>query len=196
LTAVNKPFSLALALAAAILPACGFHLAGEGSTLPAPMSSVYIDMVDPYHVTVPPLETALQEKIKARGGLVKSSSEQARSVLRLSSLSETRETLSVGPDGKAIEYRLVDSVNYELRSGDQQLISPQAQGISRDYSFSVDEILAKEQEESRLRNYMQAELAELILLRIEAELSHPAKAADAVTPAGAPAGAAGAAPPS
>jgi LPS-assembly lipoprotein len=192
---VNKRLSLLLALAAAaILSACGFHLAGEGSTLPAPMSSVYIDLIDSYHVTVPPLENALQEKIKARGGLVKSSSDQAKTVLRLSGLSETRETLSIGPDGKAIEYRLVDSVTYELRSGDQLLIAPQAQGISRDYSFSVDEILAKEQEESRLRDYMQNELAELILLRIEAELSHPAKAAGTVTPAAAPAGAAGAAP--
>jgi LPS-assembly lipoprotein len=194
---VNKRHSLLLALAAAaVLPGCGFHLAGEGSTLPTPMRSVYIDLVDPYHVTAPPLEAALQEKIKSRGGFVKSSSDQAKSVLRLSGLSETVETLSIGPDGKAIEYRLVDSVTYELRAGDQELVSPQSQGISRDYSFSVDEILAKEQEVSRLREYMQNELAELILLRIEAQLTHVAKTADSATPAAAPAGAKGAAPPS
>lgn len=158
-------------LCLALLPAgCGFHLAGD-RPLPPALGSVYIELVDAYRVATPPLEAALQTRIVARGGVVKSDIEQANAVLRLSDLSETRETVALGPDGKAIEYRLVTRVTFELHSKGKELIPATAQGISRDYSFSVSEILAKETEEARLRNYMQDDLADLILLRIEAELS-------------------------
>jgi LPS-assembly lipoprotein len=161
---------LAGSFLALLAAGCGFHLAGD-RPLPPGLGSVYIDLTDSYRVATPPLETALQSRITARGGLVKSDMAQAQSVLRLSDLSETRETLALGPDGKAIEYRLVTRVTYELHSKGKELIPPSAQGISRDYSFSVSEILAKEAEEERLRNYMQNDLADLILLRIETELA-------------------------
>ncbi|WP_029919221.1 LPS assembly lipoprotein LptE [Nevskia soli] len=168
-------------LLAGALAGCGFHLAGDRPVPPA-LSSVYIDLVQPYRVGTPPLETSLQSRITARGGVVKSHIGDAKAVLRLSDLSETRETLSVGADGEANEYRLVTQVTYELHSGDQELIAPEAQGISRSYSFSVNEILGKEAEEVRLRSYMQDELAALILLRIDATLARTAKPIPAAEP--------------
>jgi len=90
----------------------------------------------------------------------------------------------------------VTQVTYELHSGEQELVPPEAQGISRSYSFSVDEILGKEAEEARLRNYMQDELAALIMLRIDAALAHtviPVPAPDPNPPAN-PAGEAPVAP--
>ncbi|MDB5975679.1 MAG: hypothetical protein JWR07_2439 [Nevskia sp.] len=168
-------------LLAGALAGCGFHLASD-RPLPPALSSVYIDLVQPYRVGTPPLETSLQQRITARGGVVKSHIGDAKAVLRLSDLSETRETLSVGADGEANEYRLVTQVTYELHSGDQELIAPEAQGISRSYSFSVNEILGKEAEEVRLRSYMQDELAALILLRIDASLARTAKPVPAAEP--------------
>lgn len=166
----HRLLALPLLLLASTLAGCGFELVGERPVPPA-LNSVYIDVVQPYRVGTPPLETALQSKITARGGSVKSHMEDARSVLRLSNLVETRETLSIGPDGLANEYRLVTSVTYELHSGSQTLIAQEQQGVSRSYSFSVNEVLGKEAEEGRLRNYMQDELATLILLRIDSALS-------------------------
>lgn len=163
-----------LRLAAGILllalGGCGFHLAGD-RPLPPALSSVYIDMAQPYSVGTPPLETALQSRLTGAGGEVKSHIGDAKSVLRLTRLAETREVLSIGPDGKVNEYRLVTTVTYELHAGGQELIHPETQGVSRSYSFSLDEILGKEAEETRLRNFMQDELAGLILLRIQAELA-------------------------
>jgi LPS-assembly lipoprotein len=152
------------------LAGCGFHLAGDRPVPPA-LSSVYVDVAQPYSVGPPPIETALQSRITAAGGEVKSHIGDAKSVLRLSHLQETREVLSIGPDGKVNEYRLVTTVTYELHGGGAELVKPETQGVSRSYSFSVDEILGKEAEETRLRNFMQDELAGLILLRIEAELA-------------------------
>jgi LPS-assembly lipoprotein len=155
----------------AMLSGCGFQLAGERPVTPA-LSSVYIDLVQPYRVGTQPIETALQSRIAASGGMVKSHIGDAKSVLRLSKLSETRETLSIGANGLANEYRLVTQVTFELHAGDQELIPPEPQGVSRTYSFSVNEVLGKEEEEARLRDYMQDELAALILLRIDAQLRH------------------------
>lgn len=161
---------LLTALLTLVLAGCGFHLAGERQVPPA-LSLVYIDLVQPYGVGTPPIEVALQSRIAARGGLVKSHIGDAKAVLRLSNLSETRETLSIGANGLANEYRLVTQVTFELHSGERELVPPQPQGVSRTYSFSVDEVLGKEAEEARLRNYMQDELAQLILLRIDAALA-------------------------
>ncbi|MDB5986443.1 MAG: hypothetical protein JWR16_1496 [Nevskia sp.] len=155
------------------LAGCGFHFAGQ-QPLADPLKSVYIQVIDPFHVTVPPLETALQARITRSGGVVKSRARDATSVLRLSNLQETQEVLSIGPDGKAIEYRLVSRATYELRSGTRELIPPQAQGLDRAYSFSATQILPKEAEEARLSRYVQDDLAEVILLRIQAQLrKHP-----------------------
>jgi len=168
-------------LLAAALGGCGFQLAGE-RPLPPALSSVYIDMVQPYRVGTPPLETSLQSRITASGGVVKSHIADARAVLRLSNLSETRETLSIGANGLVNEYRLVTQVTFELHSGDKELVPPQPQGVSRTYSFSVDEVLGKEAEEGRLRDYMQDELAALILLRIDAQLARGRAAVPAPGP--------------
>jgi len=170
------------------LGGCGFQLAGE-RPLPPALSSVYIDMVQPYRVGTPPLETSLQSRITASGGVVKSHIGDAKAVLRLSNLSETRETLSIGANGLANEYRLVTQVTFELHSGDKELIPPQPQGVTRTYSFSVDEVLGKEAEEGRLRDYMQDELAALILLRIDAQLARTAPAVPGPKPSVTPAAA-------
>jgi len=161
----------AAALLSAALSGCGFHLAGD-EPLPEPMRSVYIEVIDPYHVSVPPLEAALQARITRSGGEVTSKIEQAKTVLRLSDLSETQEVLSIGPDGLAIEYRLVARVTYEVLSGKNLLIPPQSQGLDRAYSFNATQILPKEAEAARLSTFIQNELADVVLLRIQAQLKH------------------------
>lgn len=162
------PFLLAVPLA--LIAGCGFHFAGD-RPLPEPLKSVYIEVVDPYRVTEPPLQESLQKRLVRRGGVIKSKAEDAQSELRLYDLREGQEVLSFDASGKAIEYRLIARVSYELRSRDGQvLVAPETQAVTRDYSFNAQQILPKEAESARLRNYIQDELAELLLLRIEAQL--------------------------
>ena len=163
---------LALAL---VVTACGFHLAGN-RPLPEALRSVYIETVVPYRVSEPPVEIALSSRLLRRGGAVKTTAEDAQSTLRLKQLDERREVLSVGPDGKALEFLLTTTVQFELVSRDKVLIPADTLSVSRDYSFNAQQVLPKEAEESRLREYIQDELAELILLRVEARLSNSAVA--------------------
>lgn len=174
----------ALAVVVALLAGCGFHWAGS-RPLPPEISWVYIDVVTPYQVEKPPLEAALRSRLLRRGGVVSGSVGAARTVLRISDLTESQEVLSVDPFGKAVEYKLTTRLRYELLEDNQAVVPGDVMRVSRDYSFNAQQVLAKEAEEARLRSFIQDELAELLLLRLEALIN--ARAA-------APAGAAGAPP--
>jgi len=174
-----------LSAAALLLSACGFRLIGS-EALSTPLKNVYIDMVMAYQAAEPPIETALRTKLTRRGAVVVPKAEQADTTLRLSEMEERRETLSIGADGKALEYRLVISVRYELLQGGLVLLPAKTLSVSRDYSFQLSQILQKELEEEQLRVYIQNELAELVLLRIEAGLAvltAPPEPAQLVSPA-------------
>lgn len=195
---MNLRRPLATALAALALAACGFHPVGS-RPLPAALKSVHVELVDAYRVTTPPVEEALKARIARGGGEVKASADEADAVLRLSNLREAQEVLSIGTDGRAIEYRLVTQVTFEMRrvvDGKAEiLIAPESQTVSRDYSFSAQQILAKEAEEARLRRYIQEELAERVLLRVTARLAGSDPQPPTVTPGIVPADSPGAAPP-
>ncbi len=152
------------------LAACGFHFVGSGG-LPPALSSVYVHMALGYQVSEPPVETALRSKLVRRGARIVAKAEHADTEIRLSNLDERRETLSIGADGKALEYRLVIGVRYELLQDDKALLPAATLSVSRDYSFQLDQILQKELEEQQLREYIQNELAELVLLRITTGLA-------------------------
>lgn len=161
---------LAVVLVLPLAAACGFHLAGT-RPLPAPLQRVYIDVIAPYRVVRPPLETALRAILQRRGAEVRGETESGTTVIRLSELVESREVLSVGIDGKALEFRLVTSVNYQVFRDGALLAGPDTLRLTRDYSFQPEQVLAKEAEEARLRAFIQTEIAELMLLRLEAQLA-------------------------
>jgi LPS-assembly lipoprotein len=170
---------LALALATTALAACGFHLAGS-RPLPPALGSVYIDVVTPYSVSKPPIEQALRSRLLRRGARLSNSLGGARTILRITDLTESREVLSVDPFGKAVEFKLTTRLRYALSETGREPLAPGTLQVSRDYSFNAQEVLAKEAEEQRLQAFMQDELAELLLLKLEALLAAaPAAPADA-----------------
>ena len=157
-------------VATALLGACGFHFAGS-RPLPEALHSVYVETVIPYRVSEPPVETALRSQLLRRGAVVATKAADARCIVRLSDLEERRDVLSVGPDGKALEFLLTTRVRYEVIEGDKALLPPDTLSVSRDYFFNAQQVLAKEAEEARLRDYIQGDLAELMMLRLEARLA-------------------------
>lgn len=159
-----------VAIIALLLSACGFHLAGS-RPLPEPLKSVYVDMDLPYSVSEPPVEAALRARLVRRGAKVTRTQDEATCTVRLRDLNEKREVLSVGPDGKALEFLLTTTVRYEVIAKDQVLLPSDTLTVSRDYFFNAQQVLAKEAEEARLRDYIQSALADLLMLRLEARLN-------------------------
>ncbi|HEX7382200.1 MAG TPA: LPS assembly lipoprotein LptE [Nevskiaceae bacterium] len=170
---LRRTWWIALAGSALLLSGCGFQLAGQQS-LPPELRLVYVDLEDPYSVEAPPLLAALTRRITRSGGTVVASLPQAHSVLRLSNLNVSTEVAAIGPDGRALEYRLVTSVNYSLAVRGKPVTPVETQTVSSDYSFNAQQILAKEEEQQRLEGYTQDELAQLILLRVSAALRQSA----------------------
>ena len=169
---MSSELRAALAAGVLLLAGCGFHLAGT-RPLPDALAFVYVDVVTPYRVSKPPLESALASRLLRRGARVLGSPGDARTLLRITDLTEVREVLSVDPFGKAVEYKLTTRLRYELSQAGQPLVPPDTLQVSRDYSFNAQQVLAKEAEEARLQSFMQDELAELVLLRLEALLTNP-----------------------
>ncbi|MGH8460759.1 MAG: LPS assembly lipoprotein LptE [Stenotrophobium sp.] len=169
-----------------LLSACaGFHLAGS-RPLPPELQTVYIDVIAPYQVSEPPVEVALRTLIQRRGGTVLDHADGASAVIRLSNISETEQTLAIGTDGKALEYQLLTTMNYTVFNGNRILVAPDTIAASRIYSFNPLQVLANDAEEAHLREYIQQDMADLLLLRFDAVLSHPAvNAAPAAVPAAA-----------
>lgn len=149
------------------LAGCGFHAAGN-RPLPELLKQVRIDVIAPYRVSEPTVEAALRERLLRRGAEVVEKPRDDVTTIRLTDLKATREVLSVGADGKALEYDLILRANYEVRRGTLVLIPTDLIEVRRDYSFSADQVLSKEQEAERLRDFLEEEMAELLLLRIEA----------------------------
>lgn len=184
---------LLLAPLAVLLAACGFHAAGS-RPLPESLKLVRIDMIAPYQVSEPVVESTLRARLAGRGAEVVEKTREDVTVIRLTNLREARDVLSVGADGKALEYELILRVNYEVRNGTRVLVPPDQIEVRRDYSFTADQVLPKEQEAARLREFLETEMAELLLLRIEtatARAPEPAPAIEAapvvVAPAAEPA---------
>ena len=167
---------------ALLLAGCGFHFAGS-RPLPPALASVYIDVVTPYRVSKPPLEGALSSRLLRRGAKLSGSLTAAHTILRITDLKETREVLSVDPFGKAVEFKLTTRLAYEAAEAGRDPLAPDTLTVSRDYSFNAQQVLAKEAEEQRLQNFMQDELAELLLLRLESQLAVPPAAPQDVAPA-------------
>ena len=173
-----------VATAALALSACGFHLAGK-RPLPPELEEVYLDSVTPYKVSEPPVETRLRAILQRRGATVTSSPSSEVTTIRLSELKESREALSIGPDGKAVEFRLITRGHYEVFRGKTVLVTPGDLLATRDYSFQPEQVLAKEAEEMRLREFIQSELAEQLMLRIDAALTYHSAIVEPATPEGA-----------
>ena len=198
---------IVLILSAALLLSAGggFQLAGI-RPLPPALQTVYIDVVAPYRVSEPPVEVALRALIQRRGGTVLDRADGASAVIRLSHISETKQALAIGLDGKALEYQLLTSVDYTVFNGNQILVPPSTISESRVYSFDPQQVLANDAEEAHLREYIQNDLADFLLLRFDAVMSHqPVSASElpavvvpvnapAIKPADAPAGSPDAAP--
>ena len=89
--------------------------------------------------------------------------------------------------GRQIEAGRIAAQHFLRRAG-KLLLPADTLSASRDYSFQPNRILAKEAEEAQLREFLQGEMAELLLLRLEVGLREmPPEPANVVPLAPAPA---------
>lgn len=145
------------------IAACGWHLRGAYE-LPPEMKTTYIDS------SIQTSELVRQLNRDLRAANVNSINYPAEdaAVLKVSVRTGSR-TLSIGSDGKALEYELFASARFSLSiPGSTFAVADQQIMLTRDQVFDPLDVLAANKEQALLHDDMERQLAGMILDRISA----------------------------
>lgn len=172
-TRVTGFAALVVALAL-LLHACGFQLRGAVN-LSQEMSPVYIEKNEAFD-----LAREIKDALTSNDVKTVDVAEQSKSQLILLSEAKTRRVLSVDGTGRAKEYLLMYSVNFEIKrklSTDGKTESKRdSVSMSRALLFEPDAVLAVVNESEVIYQDMQRDAARLILLKLQSFSSQISKA--------------------
>ena len=152
-----------LLAAAAVLPlaGCGFRLRGR---FMLPFDTIYLDMN-----RNTPFTARIARLLRAGSNVaIVETPENAQAVMKLLRQSRERNIISYNADGEAREYELKYVVQFRLSTprGTQYLPDTTLVAV-REITYDDDDYLSRDNEEARVINEMQADLATQIIRRIE-----------------------------
>ena len=154
----GKLTRLILLVALASLAGCGFHLRGQAAL---PFNTAFVE-AGPDSVIASKLRNFLgqQNKLTDQKAL-------ATTIIRLSGENRAKTILSLSGAGKVREYRLTHKITVSAvnRQG-KEILAPADIELIRDFSFSDEQLLAKEAEEASLRRDMDEDTLRQILRRL------------------------------
>jgi LPS-assembly lipoprotein len=150
-----------LVVALAVVPACGFHLQGR-TPLPQSMRTPYVQALDQQT----DFAQSLRKALLTSGALRPTDKSAASSVVNILRDEVVRRTLSVSALNKPNEYEVTYNVRFSVSAGDQELLAPQDISATRSYSFDESKLLAKEHEETILRQAMAHDLADRVIRQL------------------------------
>lgn len=154
---------LITALTTTLLSACGWHLRGL-SSIPINLDSVYVSAEDSHGALITELQRALvSSKVAVAQG-----SADAQYTVQLSNERSDRRTVSVGSNALAAEYELNMSVNYRILNQAGDIVSPMITASTfRSYTFDINAVVAKAEEERLIQQEMRNNLVQQILRRLQ-----------------------------
>ena len=155
------PVRSGLLFAALLVSGCGFHLEGR-TPLPESVKSAYVQATDQQTDFVQSLRKALLTS----GARPAADKDKASSVVYILKDEVVRRTLSVSAQNKPNEYEVTYLVRFSVSAGDKELLPPQEISATRSYSFNESLLLAKEHEESILRQAMARDLADRVMRQL------------------------------
>jgi LPS-assembly lipoprotein len=156
-----RHFSPALAAAALLLGACGFHLQGH-KALPAPLHLTYVQAADRQSDFV----QDLRKELLTSGARLTTQGEEATAVVHVQTDAFQRRVLSVTAQDQPAEYEITYTVRVSVNFGDKEVLPVQELSAVRDYTFDETILLAKENEEAILREALARDLAGVVMRRL------------------------------
>ena len=151
---------LACALLSAVA-SCGFHLQGH-TPLPAQFKVSYVEAHDRQSDFVQGLRNALL----VSGVVLTEDATAATATVHVLEDKHVLRTLSVSPDNLPREYELTYSVRFSVTAGDKELLESQEVSTTREYSFAVSELLAKQNEGAILQAALAHDLVDVVMRRL------------------------------
>jgi len=142
----------------ALLAGCGFQLRGQS---PLPFASAYVEAGSGSVVA-----GLLRNHLKLQNKLAEQR-DKAEVVIRLTGDNREKSILSLSGAGKVREYRLIHKITVAAVDAEgREMLAPSDIKLNRDYSYSDEQILAKEAEEALLRKDMDDDTLRQILRRL------------------------------
>ena len=158
----------ALLLLSLTITSCGFQLRGTAVDREWPPTLAQLQLkLDASQNTV--FERTLRDELAQvyRVQLVDNSAP----VLAVSGVSQSRKVLSLSSTGKASEYLLRFDTAFSLSdAAGKQLIASQQFRLQREFTVGTENILAKQAEEQRIYDEMQADAARQLLRRVASQM--------------------------
>jgi LPS-assembly lipoprotein len=151
----------ALAAAAVLLGACGFHLQGH-APLPAVVKNPYVEAPDGQSDFIQYLRHALL----SNGAQLAQDRNQASAVVSILRDNVVRRVSSVSALNQPNEYEVTYTVAFAVTAGGKQLLAAQELTATRSYSFQEPLLLAKGHEEEILREDMARDLADRVVRQL------------------------------
>jgi LPS-assembly lipoprotein len=164
---MSLPTRILVLVLTLMLAGCGFQLRGQVE-VPPELERIHISGLSQDNELFRLINNYL-----GSGGVEIANSPAEAARLRLSQFQQLKDILVVGTDGRVREYRLISGITMSLQGRDgKQLIDSQDIRVFRDFLYDPDNVLAKAEEERILREEMTRELAQQVIARLTALVSH------------------------
>ncbi|MGZ8226817.1 MAG: LPS-assembly lipoprotein LptE [Methylococcaceae bacterium] len=151
-------------VAVLLLSACGYHLRGA-LDMPQGFKNVYLDGASPQ------LREQFTKVLKASSSQLTDSPEGAGMVIRIAGENASQRVLSLSSRGRSNELELYYRLEYEFaNSTNGLLMARQPLEIKREYFNNQQDIIAKSNEETVIRNEMYLQAVNAIVNRARAVL--------------------------
>jgi len=150
--------------------ACGYHLRGS-IDLPEGLKSIYLQG------GTAQLRKSMGRTLKASGGQLVDTIEQAGLVVQVLKERMDRRVLSLSSTGRANEYEIIYTLDFDLLDAEGNLLAKKQRiEKSKDYFNNQEEVLGKDNEEQVIREEMYRSAVQLIVNRSRVVLENADKA--------------------
>lgn len=158
-----------IVLVALILSACGYHLRGAFE-LPVGMKNIFLDGGSA------PLQVQFKKAMDLSSIPIATSAETAGIIIRIFDENSQRRVLSLASTGVANDFELGYRMEYEIVDAKDTILMPrQPLEIKRDYYNDQLAIIAKESEETIIKNEMYLQAVRTIVNRAKSVIDKKPK---------------------
>ena len=146
-----------------LLTACGFHFR-QAPDLPPSMRHIYIAAPGNNGV----LLRELRRDLASDDTVILPTPEGATTVLSIIGVTNSSRPLTLSRNGRPLEYQVTYRVEFSLLVQDTVIVEPQTVDLKRNYTYSVSNAIANEEQEQNLQDALSRDVAQFIVYRVVA----------------------------
>lgn len=163
MTLRNTLMPPAIAVAALLLTACGFHLRGEAQ-LPPGMARIYVESADPYG----PLKRNLEKALERSGATIETKAGDGIAEVRLSAVSLGPIVRSVSANARVNEFTMLYHVELQVTDAAGKVLLPkQVVEQSRIFTFDQTQAIGTGAEQDEIKKEMERDMVQVVLRKVE-----------------------------